>query len=108
MIPLKPSFICCKVGEQCLCIDQRFAIPCDKDVPLEVACCSKYCVEKTGDRSPRVSPSTRSRRRRRANATMSLLPGKNKRAQQGPDPSSWLSFIAGGSEAPKTQALGSK
>merc|ERR1712028_325798 len=46
MIPLKPSFICCKVGEQCLCIDQRFAIPCDKDVPLEVACCGKYCVEK--------------------------------------------------------------
>jgi len=46
MVPLKPSFMCCKVGEQCLCIDQRFAIPCDEDVPLEVACCGKYCVEK--------------------------------------------------------------
>merc|ERR1711906_10722 len=45
MVPLSPNFICCKVGEQCLCIDQRFAIPCDDDVPMQIACCGKYCVE---------------------------------------------------------------
>merc|ERR1712166_269467 len=37
--------ICCKTGQQNLCVDQRYAIPCDEDVPLQCSCCGFYVKE---------------------------------------------------------------
>merc|ERR1740124_1223477 len=33
----------CKGITQCLCLEQRFALPCDDEVPCTVACCFVQC-----------------------------------------------------------------
>jgi len=34
---------CCKCYRQCCCCEYRGAIPCDDEIPLIIACCSKIC-----------------------------------------------------------------
>ena len=36
---------CCKLASQCCCIDARFAVPTDEEVPCQLACAGLVCVK---------------------------------------------------------------
>merc|ERR1711918_127959 len=43
MCPCDP-FICCKCQGNTCCIEERYAIPCDNDLPMECGCFGFFCM----------------------------------------------------------------
>ena len=43
---------CCKQTQQCCCYDQRYAFPCDHEVPFWIACLGITCAGSNKPKAP--------------------------------------------------------